>query len=220
MNLRFFAYRLAAALTAFALGVGIFNAGQYLQSFFQTTETATTVERETLSVPARPAPTVVFEISEPRGYGYAVVEAPAATEEKEPAFNPDGDYYIVGILPKGFKDFNDLSVTTRDYENASEENNYEGAPIPPEGFIYAGKKFEFKRININGKQISFETETIKGISYKFVGEFIVDVEEVIKYRDANGNKIAESAMLKGRLTKMRDGKKTAEIKAHFAAGGC
>jgi hypothetical protein len=215
MNLKIFLFRLAAVVTAFVLGVGFFNAAQYLQSFFQATETATVQpEQETVFVPARVEPSPLIEPTPYIVYG----TFPASNESTEAEFNADGVYSIIEDLPKGFRDFDTLSITTKDYEGASAENNYQAVAVPPEGYIFTKKLFRFARINIADKQIAFETETRKGISYKFVGEFIDG--EKIEYKNAAGVEFTEYAVLKGRLTKLQDGKKVAEIEAHFATGGC
>jgi hypothetical protein len=210
MNFKIFLFRLTAIVTAFLLGVGFFNAAQYVQSFFPA-ETATVqpvVKQEIVFAP------------EPVGMASVVINSKdvAKVEDTRPEFSAEGDYYIIGDLPKEFKDFDTLSITTTSYENASAENNYEAVAIPPEGFIATNKRFNFKRINIADKQIAFETETKKGVSYKFVGEFID--EEKIEYKTAEGYDFTEYAILKGRLTKIRDGKKIAETEVNFAAGGC
>src|SRR5215213_4102730 len=104
MTLKNFLFRLAAILTAFMLGVGFFNAEQYVQSFLPTQETEaveTTVKKETLFVPPRVVPSPLIEPTP-----YVVNKTVAdAKEETKPEFNPDGDYSIVGDLPKGFRDF-------------------------------------------------------------------------------------------------------------------
>jgi hypothetical protein len=195
MKLRIFVYRLAAAATAFILGVGFFSVGQY----FQTPETDAVqpaVEQETVSVTPRTM-FVPFPV-EPTTGGII-----GSQEDTKREFDAAGDYYIIGDLPKGFKDFDGLSIETKNYEKASAENDYVGMPIPPEGYVSTKKKFKFARINIADKQISFETEAKKGISYKFVGKFI-DEEEITV------GEYPEYIVLKGRLVKMRDGKKIAE----------
>jgi hypothetical protein len=207
MKLRVFVYRFAAILTTFLLGIGFFYAGQYLQSFFQKPETATVqpvLKQETLSAPPLAAPSPFT----PKTYITPDETVADDAEQPTPEFSPDGDYYIIGDLPKGFKDFDLLTITT--YGNASSENGSEGVPFPPEGHVWTKKKFDFDEIDINGKQISFETETKKGVSYKFAGRFI-DEEEII-HKTANGDEYPEYVVLKGRLVKMRDGKKIAESK--------
>jgi hypothetical protein len=223
MKLKNFLYRLAAILTAFALGVGFFNAAQYLQTFFQEPEietVETVVKRETLIFPPRVEPASLIEAKL-----YAQPEPIAdSKEEREVKFSADGVYDIIGNLPKEFKDYISLDITTRSYEDVAAENRYVGDPIPPEGSLSTSEKsskdvtFDFKRINIADKQIAFETETKKGVSYKFVGEFIN--EEKIEYKTAKGYEQTQYAVLKGRLTKWRDGKKIADIEAYFSEGGC
>lgn len=212
MNLKIFLYRLAAVVTTFLLGVGIFSAAQSAQSFFRSPEIGgqvqPVVKREVLFVP----PLVVPPLYVPTG------ETIADSEEKPAAADYNGgDYYLIGE-PKGFKDFDVLSIATQNYENATEANHYQGVPMPPEGFVLTSKQFDFKRIAVGGRQIAFETEAKKGISYKFVGEFI-DGEE-IKVKTAEGEEYTGYAVLKGRLIKMRDGKKIAETEARFGESGC
>jgi len=207
MNLKNYLFRLAAILTAFMLGVGFFNAAQYQPSIFQTPETAEAqplVKQETVFVPPRPVPTVIFAAPE------TVADS---KEETEAELDAGDEYYIIGDLPKGFKDFDILDITTRNYENLNAENDYQGTPIPPEGYVLTKKKFKLVRINIANRQITFETEAKDGISYKFVGKFI-DEEPIIGV-------YTSYAVLEGRLVKMRAGKKVAESEVKLGrVGGC
>jgi hypothetical protein len=213
MKFRIYALRVAVALTAFGLSLGLFEIGRFLTADSQpkTEEVKTTqpVEKE---LPAILSPEVaVF----PPGVEQTPTISPTETEEKTVyEFDGGNDYYIIGKLPKGFRDFENLSIVTRDYENASEENNYEAVPIPPKGFFLTKKEFNFTRIKIANKQIAFETEAKNGVSYQFVGEFIE--EEAIEVKDKDGNEYTDSAVLKGRLKKMRDGKMIAESEVKFA----
>ena len=75
------------------------------------------------------------------------------------------------------------------------------------------KRFEFSWLNIANKRISFVTQSKKGVSYQFDGKF---VEEEIKLKDENDEEYTEKVVLKGRLTKWRDGKKIAESKVKFS----
>jgi hypothetical protein len=217
MKLRVFVYRLAAVVTAFILGVGFFNAARYAQAFFRASEidaVEATVKRETLFFPPRVEPSQLIEAR------LSAPPEPVADdkEETQPEFSPDGDYYILGDVPKGFKDVEYLNVTTTS-ERAAPENNYEIVSVPPEGYLWNEKKFDFDSINVSGKRISFETEAKKGVSYKFVGEFID--EEKIPRKSDNGEEYFEYAVLKGRLIKMRDGKKIAESKVKLGiVEGC
>ena len=221
MKLKIYALWFVVALTAFGLSLGLIEIGRYLQTAFSSEakneakkdeakkeESVGTVTIEEITYPPR----VVNLTTVP------VVEQPApvieSKENTENEFYADGDYYIIGKLPKGFRDFEILSIVTRDYENASEENNYEGAPIPPKGFFLIKKEFNFTRINIANRQIAFETEAKKGVSYQFAGEFIEG--EAIEVKDKDGYEYTDYVVLKGRLKKMRDGKKIAESEVKFA----
>jgi len=82
----------------------------------------------------------------------------------------------------------------------------DGIPIPPKGYVFTSKEFKFTRINIAGKQISFETQMKKGISYQFAGKF-ADEPKATDEKDY--------PELIGRLIKMRDGKKIAKSKVSF-----
>jgi hypothetical protein len=204
MNLRKYFLCAAVALAAFILSCGLIDFGRYLQTLFKAEEKREeTVRTLTVEEITYPHPVVKSEISR--------------TEEQivsaEPEFYTEGDFYIIGDLPKGFKDFRILRIITHDYEKASVENNYEGVPIPPEGYLEAKKEFNFTRIKIADKKISFETETKGGISYRFVGEFIE--AEMIEVKDKDGE-YTDYVVLKGRLKKMRDGKNIAESEIKLA----
>ena len=212
MKIKTYLFRLFVAVAAFIFGVGFYNSGLYLQSLFPSTgETATSFcplfEQEIAVVP--------------------IVENLPVTGQNDSAsdshgdgrydFDATGDYYIFdseskpAALPKAFSDFEEISITTRDYANASAENDYAGDAIPPRGYVQAKKAYNFVRINVADRKIAFQTETKKGISYKFVGNFI---------DNSNNSATDEYYDLEGHLTKMRNGKKIAETKLKLIAGGC
>lgn len=222
MKMKIYLFRFAVAAAAFVFGISVFSVSQYFQSLFsakeQKTESIAPVKIETVNIEELVYPPRNIEQAE-----NPVIEQTESTgssvKENEYEFNAEGDYYIIGDLPKGFKDFDTLSISTKNYENISEENNWEGVPIPPTGYVFTKKEFKFVRINIANAQIAFKTETKKGISYEFVGEFIE--EEKIEFKDKNGEEYTQHAVLKGRLKKMRDGKQIAESKVKFGISeGC
>ncbi|MDQ3799544.1 MAG: hypothetical protein M3384_08845 [Acidobacteriota bacterium] len=230
MEIKNILLRLAAAIAAFVFGIGIFSSAEYVLSVFQANEQKTeagaraginTLKMEDLIYPRPLAGEIkAFGTELPITNSEPEIKSEPVKEKVEREFDAGNDYYIVGDSPKGFKDFDIFSLTTRNYENASEENNYQGIPIPPEGYVLTTKKFKFVRINVAGKQIAFETEAKKGISYQFVGEFFDEEEEVLR-KTADGNEYSEFVILKGRLIKMRDGKKIAESEVRFGiAHGC
>ena len=197
---------IGGALTAFGLSVGLFDIGRYLTAN-SAPEVKQVEEVKTVTIDELRSSQTDLEpkIEEPA----PVVESEETTK---PEFYADGYYYIIGDAPKGFKDFDSLTIETTDYNLATPENDYKYINIPPKGYVFTTKEFNFKRISVSEKRISFETETIKGISYKFVGEFTEEEVELGEY--------TEYALIKGTLTKMRDGKKITAAEVKLAAGGC
>jgi len=207
----------AVALTAFGMSLGLHEVGSYLTTEFSSkpVETVTvqpSIEKEnSISFDNLPPEATVF----PRRFDPAPVAEPetAKVEEAERYDYLGGEYYVIGKLPKGFKDFESLSIQLTDYSLALPENNYEDVHIPPKGYVDMKKSvFDFARISVSNKRISFETEAIKGISYKFVGKFVDEAIDMGEY--------LEHAALEGDLIKLRNGKKIAETQVKFAEGGC
>ena len=190
MRLKVYFLRIALATVTFVFGVGLFSAGQYLKSFFETKppEAAVAVDKQE-----------VVQV-------VPVTDKTAQTEEiPEEDYGNGGIYEVIDDLPDEFADFSSIEIIDRDFETVGKEYPY-GKPIPPEGFLETKQTYKLRRISVSRQKLSFETETKKGISYKFAGEFTDDHET--------------SAILKGRLTKMRDGKKIADGDFRFVAGGC
>jgi hypothetical protein len=195
MKTKHYLFRFAVAFTAFIFGIFFFNAWQYISSAAQETETEIATIQPVSQPEIAAVPPPVAEMT--------IIETTSATdldENVEYQFDGSGDYYITGDLTKYFTDVEQITIITHDYTNASEENNYQGTLIPPKGSIWAKKEYKFARINIANKQISFETQARKGISYKFVGKFV----------DYNQCSQEEYADLEGRLIKMLNGKRVAE----------
>lgn len=128
-------------------------------------------------------------------------------DEAAAVFDAEGYYYIVGDLPKGFKDFVNFNVRNKNYE--SEDESEYGKLIAPEGAIDTGKEFKFSKISIGNEQIQFETERVKGISYSFSGRFTETRNFVWLEPEAVEN------VLEGHLIKKRNGKKIAEAQVKF-----
>jgi hypothetical protein len=189
MRLKVYFLRVALAFATFVLGVGLYGAGQYLKSFFETKPPKASVAVEKQEV-VKVVP---------------VTDKSASTETEEEDYGNGGNFYIaldVEDLPKEFKDFGEIKIIDRLYD-VDREKYPEGIVIAPEGYVEAKQKYKFTRISVSRKSLSFETEAKKGISYKFVGEFDNDDET--------------ATVFKGRLTKMRDGKKLASERFNFEA---
>jgi hypothetical protein len=197
MRLKVYFLRIAAALVTFVFGVGVFSAGQYLKSFVQTKTPTVEASADGRKQESLPVP--------------IVTETTAPTEQVE-TFEADygvgGDYYINAEQPEEFKDFERIEIIDRVYKDIDDKKYPYGKPIPPQGYVHTTtrKEYKFTRVSISRTNFAFETEAKKGISYKFSGEF-VDADETM-------------TVFRGRLTKMRDGKKISSRNFEFVTGGC
>lgn len=199
---------IAAGFMTLSLGLAIFYAGEFLVSIFQTRE----VEKVEL-IPKELVETKQITIEElfnpkPVILNEEIEETEAQTENENVETYVEtyyeGNYYVIGGAPKDFGDCAWLLITTRNYGNASEEIEYE--TIPPTGFIYADHDeppLSFTSLGIANKNITFETEVRSKISYRFVGKFI-EREQV------KSGEHTDFAHLKGKFTKIKNGKKIAE----------
>lgn len=137
------------------------------------------------------------------------------TEDRpaEEVFDADGNYYPIDEkLPKSFAKLDYLWITTREWDgNVDEYPN--GKPIPPKGEIKIGKTFKFTRVYVGGREIAFTTETIGGVSYRFVGIFPKQ-----DYCDLSGEESVPS--LTGRLIRIKNGKWDAEGNIDLYEEGC
>jgi len=123
----------------------------------------------------------------------------------------DGTYLLNSEqLARSFRDIDFLEISTIDYQRTNEDGTY-GIPIPPEGFVKAKQKLKFTRIAIGGRQLTFQTETINGVDYRFSGHF----RTIDEY-------LPDQAMgeLTGKLTKLKNGKAIASATVEFYMDGC
>lgn len=115
----------------------------------------------------------------------------------------DGTYYLdEENTPKEFRDIVHVEIETHDYEKM-DENGEPGLPIPPKGEIKTKKRLKFSRIAINGRMVAFQTETVNGISYRFLGTYVAT------------DHCDEEIDLTGHLILIKDGKWAAAMKAEF-----
>lgn len=193
MKLRIYLLRMAVGAIAFVFGISFFGAVRFLSTFYIT---------------AKPKAAAAESIKPATDFAKQIVQPAETVITTNSEFDATGEYLSVDELPKEFKDFSILSITARDYENTTDEFP-NGKPIPPEGFLHAARKHKFTRISIGDRHIAFETEAKRGISYKFSGEFI-DSDRWERDEELNSY-----VVLKGTMTKVRDGKKIAKIKIRF-----
>jgi hypothetical protein len=207
MTIKVYIFRLAIALVTFTFGFSLFSAWSYFQPQIQPQRPQ--IVSVAVSKPEKLEPFCRLE----------KITTPQTKVEEVSEFDAGGDYYMIGKLPKAFKDFDFLSITTVDYREKS-DGSFEEIPIPPTGslqtvkvkdFPEKNKKFNFSQINVANKLISFKTKEIKGISYQFTGKFWGE-----KYYEIGD----ETVVLEGRLIKLQNGQKISEITAKFGYVEC
>lgn len=199
-----------AAVAAFTLGISGYAAvGFGLSLLPKLNAKAEAFERISTAEPATVAAEAVVEPS--------VAEYKTTINEVVEDFNRTGDYYLYmddEEVPKAFSDIENLAVETHQYnQNGGEDGPY-WTPIVPKGSIQTKKTFTFDRIAIGIEQISFQTHTVDGVSYKFTGRF--------PNTTYNSDSDSHSGLpdITGRLIKIKNNKWAAEIQAKFYVGGC
>lgn len=170
----------------------------------------------------------VANLTKPAAVPESVVVTEAAAPERavdlpdlrnEPPLAPDdfdasGPYSLgAAKIPAAFADIEFLDIATRDYL-LNENDIYTSRPIIPVGLLKTNKRFEFAKVAVNNREISFETNIHDGISYQFVGHFPTSTE----YISCEGCEYP--ADLKGKLKKLKNGKVIAELDANFYYNGC
>jgi hypothetical protein len=208
MKAKVYLFRVVIGLIAFGLGIGIYWTIKGFGEFESEYPTCLNYPAEISLEEAN----IVKEELNPNGSLSLTnrdMTAAQTTEVIEDSFYAGGDYYLIGDLPKDFKDFDYLSISTDDWDDKAKTL----FPIPPKGSLFMRKEHKFIRIAINNRQISFKTEKINGVSYEFTGNY--PKEEV------SLNNSEDYVYLQGRLIKFKDGKRIAEIEAKFGAiDGC
>lgn len=121
-----------------------------------------------------------------------------------------GAYFVKGSLPSDFSEIEHLSLATIDDR---------GNPSPLNGFIRPKRRSaqDYKLVNpkLNGKNLTFSTATVNGVSYSFTGTF-----EKLDNFSANPPS-SDEVILKGKLTRLLDGNMVIETDVNFtySAGG-
>jgi len=151
---------------------------------------------------AAPSPT---QPEETKPTATAVVETvqTVSVPDQPTEFHADGDYYPEGKLPQEFKNIEFVNIVTGEHSE-DEDGNYVFEAKVPSGYLQTNKEFRFKRVLINGRIVSFETETKKGISYSFEGS----IKEF--YPEKNSEYSTDN--LTGLLIKRKNGKSVAETR--------
>lgn len=121
-----------------------------------------------------------------------------------------GAYFVKGNLPSDFSEIEHLSLATIDDQ---------GNPAPLNGFIRPKRRSakDYKLLNpkLNGKNLTFSTTAVNGVSYSLAGTFE-------KLDDFSANPPPpDEVILRGKLTKLLDGNMVIETDVNFtySAGG-
>ena len=121
-----------------------------------------------------------------------------------------GAYFVKGTLPGDYSEIEHLSLATIDDQ---------GNPAPLNGFIRPKRRSakDYKLVNpkLTGKNLTFSTTTVSGVSYSFTGTFE-------KLADFSANPPPpDEVILRGKLTKLLDGNMVIETDVDFtySAGG-
>lgn len=203
MNIRKFMLRSAVAFSAFALGYAAFAEYRFVRSFLESGRLEQTVvpraEMDAISL------TNAELYTPPMEEVQTEVVSSGQTTENTYDFDASGTYSLADFEKpaKGFEDFEYLEIVAMIYET----DTTPATPIPPRGGIRAKRMYKFKNVAISPTDIAFETETVRGINYKFVGSFP---------RGPFGESCAVTAAdITGQLTKLKNGKRVATKKAEF-----
>jgi hypothetical protein len=142
-------------------------------------------------------------------WGFAIVvaalAAPNSNLSAAAGLAPDisGAYYFVEKPPKTFRDVDWIALFSVDAS---------GREVPLNGFIrlkdrYRGRFVNFFFINpsLKGNTLTFSTKVVRGISYNFKGQFL-------KLENLQDDEI----VLRGLLTKFRNGRKVAEFETRYS----
>jgi hypothetical protein len=115
-------------------------------------------------------------------------------------WNVSGEYYLMDeALMKGFPDFDYFEIEVRDEG---------GLPMPTQGAVHGKREHKFKSVSLSGDRLGFETEAIRGVSYRFSGTIGLDTADPTSDR-----------VLRGNFTKLQNGKTVGWMYATFYPGG-
>jgi hypothetical protein len=130
-----------------------------------------------------------------------------ATDETFDAY--EGPYVFDGKAPAGFEGFQGFEFPGVLLKASADRAHVVSVSQDPHAQLLfrAGRVVKAKQVTFTDDQIGFETEIVRGVSYQFSGRFIKDNDE--------SKHEALDPKLKGRITKLVNGKKTAEAQMSF-----
>jgi hypothetical protein len=129
--------------------------------------------------------------------------APALSQRKPAAFDPNGSFLLIGEPPDGFSDFGSINLNAKKLRR-----------LPATGLqTNRGATYRFKTSIVKRSNFTFTTMPRGDVYYSFSGQFL------------KGGNFAETwlgdedPVLEGTLTKFKAGKKVAEAKLKFSYFG-
>ncbi len=211
MNLKTILLNLIIGTLTFAIGVA------WIAVFRYFLESRSTSQTESIKMERSE-----FDINDPNSvlpidFEEEKLSDPKEDEENLRYFDPEGRYYLLEES-KTFGDFFLFTIANKNFEVESEDERF-GDFMPPQGTLLledsdSGEDgcemhdyFDIPNIEIEDGKISFTTKTRNGISFEFNGEYLV-----------KGNFYTlelEEKVLKGTLTKKKNGKPVAEEELKF-----
>ncbi len=133
----------------------------------------------------------------------SLISIAALAQKNVARFDPDGTFWILEKAPPEFSEFGAINLNAKRSRRLSVQ-----------GFeLSNGKRLRFKTLTVKRDNFSFTTIELKGVSYAFSGKFLKggvfsasDLDDTIP-------------VLKGTLTRFRNGQKDAEAKLTFSYFG-
>jgi len=132
-----------------------------------------------------------------------LVSTPALAQKNAARFDPDGTFWILGDTPTEFSDFGAINLNAK-----------RSRQLPVQGFeLSNGKRLRFKTLSVKRDNFTFTTFALGDVSYAFSGKFL---KGGVYYASDLDDMIP---VLKGTLTKFRNGQKVAEAQLTFSYFG-
>lgn len=206
MNIKKYTFRFAMTVFAFLVGYSANSGYHKIEPYYQTAQVDETA-------PGMNVDSFAAGVGEiPNESSVHLPPFAVADENYDAAdFNPTGEYYLADEnVQGGFRDFDYLEIQTHAYNDAADPDD-SWTPIPPKGSIHAKRSYKFKSVMVSPTFVAFETEAVRGISYRFAGKFSQTYQTMEEGGMAN---------FRGRLTKLKYGKIVAAMDAAFYIGGC
>lgn len=120
---------------------------------------------------------------------------------RAPRTDYTGYYFVLSHgendVHKGFEEFEGFELVMMSYRTDGTS-----VPVRPRGTVHAGKAFNLSHVQIEGDHISFDTSTVRGVSYSFEGAFLNTDDP-------------DAPVLRGRVVKFVNGAKAAEAQLEF-----